>query len=359
MKLSAGRITGLALVGLIFSQQLPANESPQAQTGTTQVAVIRILEQPNLIRELVGVVFSPDNQAISSEVPGIVRSQRHPLGTVFKKGNAIVQLDDREAKARHALVLAECERAKVALKRGQLAFDRVATTYQNKLSSKAEYDEAQLELQQAKNDLMIANAKLNIASLHVEKHTIVAPFDGSLVTSSPSFGKQIMPGDPIVEIINHENLNVRAYFSATEMTRLKHLDYRLRLRTGNENYLTLRQHAPASRSKSGMFETEFSLPAALPDDNAGNPVLERFTASQSGFLAGQVIKLQLVENRLSVPAQAIAEDNRGKYVLTVSNNAAMRVPLDEIQMDHKVIVMGQGDVIPGQRVESYVLSDVQ
>ena len=344
---------------MCLSWQIKAKNEIMPDRVVKQVAVIKVLEKNNVLRKLIGVVFSPDNQTLSSEVSGIVRSERLALGTLVKKGDVIIELDNREAKAQESIAVAETERAQIGVKRKQSSFNRAQKTYSNKLASKVEFEEAELELQQAKSDLKISNARLQLATLNVEKYTIVAPFSGSLINSTPSYGKQIMLGESIVEIINHDNLIVRAYFSAHEMRKLKRQEAQLKLHSESHTYLQLLQNASATRSKNGMFETEFSLPKHIFENKFNNNSDIPAHFARYDFYSGQAIKLQLMEERLLVPQRAISEDGNGEYVLAVVNDVAVRVPISEIQIGQKVIIMGHQDLLPSDPVESLILSETQ
>lgn len=359
MSISERLLSVIALAFLCLPLDGLASNKAGLGAPIKQVAVIKVSERKSLVRELVGVVFSPETQNLSLEVSGIVRSQRLALGTRVRKGDVIIQLDDREAKAQQALAFAETERASVEVKRKLLAFNRAQKTFTNKLSSKVDFEEAELELQQAKSDLMISNARLELASLTAEKYTILAPFDGSLITSTPTYGKQIMPGESVVEIINHDNLSVRAFFSAQEMDKLKRGDARLMLRSTQPLHLELLQYSLATRSANGMFETEFSLPSDVYGDKFVTESVNYNRKTNNDFYSGQAIKLQLMDEHLSVPEQAISMDDTGKYVLTVGDDIAVRVPIDELQIGQKVIVMGHHNLLPGERVSSLVLSETQ
>jgi RND family efflux transporter MFP subunit len=345
---------------MVLLSTLTLCQNVLAEKSLKQVAVIKVTAKKNLIRELVGIVYSPEHQNLSLEVSGLVRSDRLMLGTQLKKGELVIQLDQREAKAQESLALAETEHSEISVQRHQLAFNRAQQTFQNNLTSKAEFEEAKLGLQQAKSDLSIAKANQQLAALHTEKHVINAPFDGTLTSHTPSYGSHIMAGVNMVGIINTSYLEFRVYCSAKELELLSQAKALLMLADDTETPLNLMQHSPTSHLKNGMFEVIFSLPkdtlfGLLPKTKES---LARHTPAQ--FYSGQALTLRLVNAGVSVPELAILEDMQGKYGLIVnSKNKIIRVALDDIQIGQSLIVMRGQNVTLGESVTTKVLSETK
>jgi RND family efflux transporter MFP subunit len=332
----------------------------QEQKIVPQVAVITVTEQAALIRKLVGFVFSPQTQVLSSQVAAVVTSDRLGMGHRVSKGDVIVKLDDREANAKYALAEAELMSARIRIKQKQLTFSRVENTYNKKLSSRAEFDEADLALQQTKNELLAYEAKSLLAKLNVEKHNIIAPFDAVLVTNSPVVGKQFLPGEKIVEILNKNQLRIKISLSKLELQQLQSGQAKLVLQ-GRESFpLKLLQSSPATLSGSGMIETEFSLPMDIDTDVNKNGVINETAKADYNdtFYSGQAVKLQLIEDRMSVPEHAISEDDNGQYVLTVSDDKVARVAINDLVVGQKVVVLGPNNLLPGDGVTTLSVGGV-
>jgi RND family efflux transporter MFP subunit len=309
-----------------------------------QVAVISVSKQTGLVRQLLGNVFSPQTQMLSSQVTGVSVSERLVLGHQVTRGETIVQLDTREAQAKYALAQAELATTKIRVKQKKLAFSRLKQSHAKKLTSRAEFDEADLQFQQAQAELLAFEAKSRLAKLNLDKHSINAPFDGFLITSSPVVGKQLMSGEKVVEILNNKDLRVKVAFSYQELSLLKKGHAQLVLNVEKQVPLKLVGASPATVLKSGMIETEFLLPV--------DAVL-----NQSSFYSGQAISLYLIDNRLSVPEHAILNDAQGQYVFVVSDGQVTRVPDDDLKIGQEVIVMGADGLVAGDAVSVLVIGD--
>ncbi len=317
----------------------------QAIEQQKKVAVVTVLEKAVLIRDILGTTYTPQSQIISSQIPGVIVSKRLEMGSQVKAGSVIAQLDDREANARYDLSLAEVDMAKIRVKQKLLSFSRVEKTYQKKLASKAEYDRANLELKQANSELLAYQAKAKLAKYSLQKHQIIAPFDGVLVTDSPVVGKQLMLGEKVVELLNRSHLRITASFTPEEVRRLKSSTAHLVFENFNYAVLSIASISPKTNIKNGMITVEFNLSNRL---NAKNFELE-------DIFSGQVLVLKLIENRLSVPSHAISEDDNGQYVLTVHEGRVARVGLEDLSVGLKVIVMGNEKVKPGEKISTIPL----
>jgi len=332
----------LPMKGISSESLVQQSAQKDVQKKAQQVAVITVSEQTYLIRQLLGNVFAPQTQTLSSQVAGVTISKMLVMGHQVSKGEIIAQLDTREAQAKYALAQAELETAKIRVKQKQLTFSRLKKNYAKKLTSTAEFDEADLLFQQAQTEMLAFKAKSRLAKLHLDKHSIIAPFDGFLITNSPVVGKQIMSGGKVVEMLNNKDLRVKVAFSHQELNRLKKDHAQLVLNAEKQVPLKLTGASPATVLNSGMIEAEFLLPVGS--------ILNR-----GSFYSGQAISLQLIDNRLSVPEHAILKDAQGQYVFVVSNGQVTRVPDDDLKIGQEVIVMGADKLVAGDVVSALVI----
>jgi len=361
MKINYGQIALLTLAILLpaiillstMASEAPAEAVWQTETKPVhEVAVITISEQPTLLRQLLGTVFAPQTQTLSSQVAGVVVSQSMEMGQQIAKGDVVVQLDDREALANLALAKAEMDNAKIRVKQKRLIFNRIEETFGRKLASRAAFDEADLDYQQTQSELLAHEAKVQLAKLNIEKHRIVAPFSGVLIFQSPVVGKQLLPGENVVEMLNNNRLRIKVAFSQQELIQLQKSLAFLVLPKEKLFSLVMLRASPATRISSGLIEAEF----LLPEHTELNLNQERLTTSRpaifngNGFYPGQTISLQLNENRMSVPEQAILEDYQGQYVLAVADGKVVRVAIHDLTVGQKIVVLGSNNLRVGDNV---------
>ncbi|MDR3491413.1 MAG: efflux RND transporter periplasmic adaptor subunit [Gammaproteobacteria bacterium] len=158
------------------SLSMSINTSPTPSSGTPEYVVI----QPS------------DIATFSSETAASIAELNVREGSQFKKGDVLVKLDCR-------LQQAELEKAQAQSKTATLAEESAI-----KLKSYGSISE--LELVKAHSDAAIAKAEVDKFNAIVEKCIIKAPFSGSVAEIMVHPLETVKPGDPLLKIMNTENL---------------------------------------------------------------------------------------------------------------------------------------------------------
>ncbi len=343
-----------------LTQTSYAASSENEDKVISQVAIMTVLEKAALTRELLGLVFAPQTQSLSSEVTAVVVSERKGMGTRVSKGDIIVRFDSREAQAHYELAKSEVVNAQINIQQKTLNFDRAKQIYVKKLSSRAEYDKAELILQKAKNSLLGYQAKLEVAKINLEKHNIIAPFDGLLVSNSPVVGLRLSPGDKVVEVLNNDELRVKAPLSRAELLKVQSGQAKLVVHNKFSTPLTLLYSAPKASDINGMFQTEFSNSLSHVtqlDDNQLDINKEQLVLNSNNY-SGQAIKLQLIENKIHIPDQAIAQEVGSDYVMAIVDERVVKVAVSDLAVGQQVVVIGPSNLLPGDNVKVLPLEEL-
>jgi len=330
------------IVTVIFSPFVYSQEKILAQSVSSPA-----LDNTAVVRELLGEVIAIQKQDIATQINGIVTSDRLAMGQELKAGDIIVSLDNREAVAQLVLAQSQYQISRTELNQQQLIFNRVAQTHAKKLSSIANYDTAQFDLQQSKNQLDVAKAKLLLAELYLEKHNIIAPFDGVLTEASPVRGKQVLPGDKLVTIINNKHLSIVTRLSPKELRQIQHHEIHLSLPLSNTVNLELQEFSPMSDPVTGLVTAQF---------NYVEHNIKKY-GKHSEF-PGQVLKLVLAQQQRVNTKQAINDNSIQKknYVIAANNRAVSYKTLAEFLMDDDLIRLENADTSPEDKVNSIRLS---
>jgi|GEM_PF-1871818 len=309
-------LLSLAVPSLAQGQQKPA----------TEVATLTFVDKPLLVRDLLGELISVQKQTIASQISGIVTSNRVAMGQRVAKGEVLVRLDSRDAKAQLILAKSQHKLALTKVKQETLAYNRIRQTYVKKMASSSQHDSAKFSLEQAQNQLESAKAKLKLAELYLEKHNICAPFDGVLTTASPVIGKQVLPGEKLVTLINDKKLTITARLSAKELMQVRNKRLRLILPERQEVFFDLQEVSPAADPATGLIEAQFAYP--IPGEQ---------TYADGQAFPGQTMAFKLVKNQSDIPNQALVQQNQERYVLTANREQVVRKTLAELSAGDKVI----------------------
>jgi membrane fusion protein (multidrug efflux system) len=134
----------------------------------------------------VGSLESPQMTTVASEIAGKVDSLALPEGKHVEAGAVLAQLDSRTGAATLAV-------AEARLRNAQDRLQRIQPLHAQGIASQQDYDDARTEFDAA------TGARTEAAS-RLAKHTIRAPFAGTIGLKQASVGQYVKAGDPIVEI---------------------------------------------------------------------------------------------------------------------------------------------------------------
>jgi membrane fusion protein (multidrug efflux system) len=140
------------------------------------------------------VIKSSDQATFSSETAASVADISVKEGSKFKAGDILLQLDCRlqQAELKKALAVQ--------------AATKMAKSSAKKLKSYGSISE--FELVKANSDAEAADADVDKLRAIVEKCVIKAPFNGSVSEVSVHSHESVKPGDPLLKIVNTENLEL-------------------------------------------------------------------------------------------------------------------------------------------------------
>lgn len=131
---------------------------------------------------------------VKSEVPGQVVDVRVKEGQMVKRGQVLMQLDDRDFRARLARIEANYRLAR-------LNYDRTKALVKKNLAAPAELDEIEAQLK----DLA---AQRNEAALALTRTTIKTPLSSLLNDITAKRGDFIGVGDPVAQILEIDTVKV-------------------------------------------------------------------------------------------------------------------------------------------------------
>ncbi|WP_434632132.1 efflux RND transporter periplasmic adaptor subunit [Chromobacterium sp. CV08] len=144
---------------------------------------------------------------LSSEIPAKISAMPVVEGGGFRRGQLLVAFDCSSYRAQLRKAQASLEAASQLLKvNNQLAkYNSVGT----------------LELTQAQGKAKEAAADASYAQTLVSKCDIVAPFDGRVAKRSAAVHQYVSPGNPILDIVDSDSLELRMLVPSKWLATLK------------------------------------------------------------------------------------------------------------------------------------------
>jgi len=215
----------LGLLGLIiawmagvFVKKLPT-ESTAAMTGPVPASTYRVeTVTDQTVEGSTGTITARDETTISSRLLASIQSIKVRAGDTVKAGDIIIELDDRDLRARVEQATQALNAAEAALKESQTAFDRIKELYERNVAAKAEYDRAEATLLSNKAAHERDRQGLTEARTLLSFTVIKSPIDGKVIERLAEAGDTASPGMPLLRIYNPRllwlNANVRESLAA-------------------------------------------------------------------------------------------------------------------------------------------------
>jgi RND family efflux transporter MFP subunit len=148
--------------------------------------------------------FEPDKESkISADIQGKITSMLVDVGSVVRKGQALIQLDNSLLKLQLQAVDIQIEGLEADVKRYQV------------LAKADAIQGVQLE----KAELGLKSAKIQKATIleQINKTTIVAPFNGIVTAKLTEVGSFAAPGIPLLQITDISNVKFTIYVPENDL----------------------------------------------------------------------------------------------------------------------------------------------
>lgn len=270
--------------------------------------------------------FEPNKETrVSADIQGKINSVLVDLGSLVKKGQALIQLDNSLLKLQLQTIEIQIE-----------GLEDDVTRY--RVLAKADAIQG---IQLEKTDLALRSAKVQKATLmeQINKTTILAPFNGIVTAKLTEEGAFAAPGIPLIQITDIALLKFTANVPENELNQFKM----------NQIYSLAADVYPET-SLSGKVSMTGSK------SNMGNSYPVQFSVNNTADLkikSGMFGKVQLnrtdYEKHIIIPASAIVGTNIQPQVYVIKNGKAVLQNITVSQrIQNKVIVsdgLVAGDII--------------
>lgn len=279
---------------------------PRVVVGTVSQATI-IDEVP-----LTGTVISPRLAKLSTEVSGLVKAINVDIGSRVKPGEILLELDDELGELEFKAAQAENEVARQKLadtRRRMVDAQRLIerkTVSQNELYSL----EAEVKIDQAAMQRTLAEQKRQ--QVRLNKHRLVAPYEGVISRKYVEQGEWVQPGDAVLELVATESLHIDFQLPEVVYSKVQF-----------SSKISVRFEAIPGR----LFEGKIKAIVPMSDASARTMLLRVSVQDDIGIAHGMS-----ASGTLRIPAQ-------GKG-LVVPRDAILRYPDGRISV---WIIEGQGD----------------
>jgi RND family efflux transporter MFP subunit len=183
------------------------------------VSVVTVDRSPVVTRlELTGSVTARRQARLSARTAGLIKRLHVDAGSVVKAGDVLMELDDELAAISLDRVLVEREQAELELAEAERLESEARKLAKTGAFAKSEADSRQTILKVRTSALRAAKVTEREMRSIVERHRLLAPFDGVISAKLAEEGEWVQTGTPVVELVETGSvrLDVRAPQEAYE-----------------------------------------------------------------------------------------------------------------------------------------------
>jgi RND family efflux transporter MFP subunit len=361
----------LSLLALALAGCKPENKF--VAPPPAEVSVAKPLQQNvQPFFEQTGNTVAFNTVDLVARVEGFLTAIDYKDGAFMKKDAPLFQIEPVTYDAKVKQAVADLESAKAQLVQAQAELVRQDTLLRQNVSAQNTYDQARAKRDSAQASVDNNAANVIIAQTNFGYTKVTAPFDGLVTNHLVSVGELVgsSTATKLASIIQLDPIYVT--FNVSEQ---RVLDIRSKLRAAGITPGEDMQRVPI---EIGLM-TEEGYPhkghldyAAPSVDSTTGTVMVRgiFDNPNRGLMPGLFVRVRVPTDlkdkpMLLVPDRILAEDQAGKYVLTIGKDdmveqrrvttgmllpGGLRVIETGLKPDDRVVVSTNGRAIPGRKV---------
>lgn len=335
-------LVSVAVGGAVVFQNLE-DEAAAQEGGERPASVVNTVSpERDTVRDVVKAVGSLralNAVELTTEVSGRVVELNLETGQKVAKGDLLLRLDDRQARADLKIIEAQLADAR-------RQYDRARQLRSNNSISQSQVDELRTAVD-------VAEAQRQSARVRLENHRIEAPFAGVVGLSDISVGAYLTSGTSVTTLDSTDRMELN--FAIPE---------RFLGQVALEQPVSAASPAYPDRVFTGKLA---ELGSRINELSRTLPVRALIDNPDGQLRPGQFMSATLTlreRNALVIPEQAVMIRGDEKYVFVAEDGIARRMSVtlgsrmpgrvevvDGLTMDDRVIVTGQDRLSSGDRID--------
>lgn len=330
-------LAALALLTTACSDKRASHEAPPPQSFSVPTTVVAAQRLPRF-HTGTGSVVSDQRVDIGSRVAAYIRAIQVREGQRVTEGQLLATLDARDIDAVVRTAGAALEEARAAREDAQRDFEDAQTLHERGAVSNARLRKARLQLKQASEALIAAEAESARARAERQYVRILSPIDGLVVARHQRAGDLASPGAPLLTVESDSILLFETQVAESTIGTIKIGDA-----------VQVRIDALGNKRLQGEVQRRVA---------SGDPVTRRFEVKirlpgVDGLLPGMFGRARFAvgtRQAIVVPATAVVERGglRGAYVVDDNARVRFRWLRTEDESEQGLVVSAGLD--PGERI---------
>lgn len=204
-------------------------------------------------------VLSINKPVISSEIQATVETIAVQAGDVVLKDDVLIRLDCETLLIQQAIVEAQQDKVQSQLQFANAQLSRANNLKTKKSISEELLDQRRTELKNVRADNLLLQQQLRQAEIDVSHCDIRSPFDAVVTKRMVSEGDFVVPGTGLVQLMQIENLEVKADLTGLEFKALKQAEAIYFVSNEKQYTLKMRAVIPQFSETSATTQVRFRV----------------------------------------------------------------------------------------------------
>jgi len=187
---------------------------------TTLSLATMLIAAPALAVELIGQVESKNRQSVVAEVNGVVESANFEPGDKVDQNALLANIKTQNFDFELSKKQAGLELAQADLHLKQTTFERFQELVRKNSLSANDLDTAKAEYLNAKANLQLAEIELEQAKQNLDDTKVTSTMGGFIVSRSAEEGAWVNQGDLLYQLVNIDTVTIKLLASEYDMTSL-------------------------------------------------------------------------------------------------------------------------------------------
>ncbi|TMP42363.1 efflux RND transporter periplasmic adaptor subunit [Pseudoalteromonas citrea] len=289
-----------------------------AQTTEVDIYIPSLNKQADVMR-LTGTIEATRDASLASLEAGAVSVLQVDVGSLVKKGEVLLQLDDTLAKLELAQAKASLQAATVAKQEAERLLAEVVALSDQQSVAKTLIGERRANLANTKAELVKQQAAVSLAKEIVHRHTLYAPFSGVIASRNVDVGEWVTPQNSVFSLVAQSDLRL-----VLDVPQEYYSDFASQERVSAavtadiKNSHTINTQISRLVGVADPVSRTFVAHIDIPNETYSHEFIAGMSASAEVFLASSKSKVWL-------PKSAIKQHpDGGSSVFSIENGSAKR-----------------------------------
>jgi membrane fusion protein (multidrug efflux system) len=244
-----------------------------------------------------GTLMPSEEVEVTTEVSGLVKSIHFDEGSIVKKGELLLRINDDELQAQHEKAIHQKKLIEEKVERQRVLLEKEAVSQES--------------FDQVRTDLLVIESEIRLLDTRIEKTYIRAPFDGTVGFRSVSPGGYLQPGVSVARLVKVSPLRIE--FAIPER-------YQSEVLVGRDVNFTVAGYP------NDFIAQVYAINPKVEERTRSIILRASYSNDDYKLLPGVFANIRLIisreENALQIPSEAIIPQMEGERVFVYRNGKA-------------------------------------